>query len=106
MADNQAHRKLESHRITLRRFGSGTALLVLVGLTGCSSPGTDTANPPLTVSDSTTLTAAPTLSTSTSSESASLPPMKRFRIGDPEGPVQDCTVDGVVVTCALSVMGP
>lgn len=32
--------------------------------------------------------------------------MKRFRIGDPEGPVQDCTVDGVVVTCALSVVGP
>lgn len=32
--------------------------------------------------------------------------MNRFRLGYAEGPVQDCTVDGVAVTCTLSVVGP
>ena len=100
---HQAPRRLESHRITLRRAGSGAALLVIVGLTGCSFPGIDAPSPPLNVNDSDTITAAPTTSTSTRSGSTGLPPMKHFLIGgDGYGPVQDCQVDGTAVTCKAS----
>lgn len=103
VADNHAPGRLKSHRIALRRAGSEAALLVMVGVAGCSSPGTDTANPPLNVNDSTTMTAAPTTSTSSSSESTGLPPMKRFRIGgEAYGPVQDCTLTDDTVTCKAS----
>lgn len=103
VASKNAPRWLDSDRITLRRAGSGAALLVIIGLTGCGSPGADTANPPLNVHDSTTMTAAPTPSTSAGSEPTGLPPMKRFRIGgEAYGPVQDCRIDGTAVTCTAS----
>lgn len=88
MLESRAHRKLEYHRIILRRFGSGTVFLVPVWLTGCSAPGTDTANLPLNIRG-----------TSTSSELGTLPPMTIFRIGGAGyGPVRDCRVDGAAVT--------
>lgn len=84
-------------------MGSGAALLVTAGIVGCSSPGTDVTSSPLNVSDSTTLTAAPTPSTSASSGSTGLPRMKRFRIGgESYGPVEDCTLTGDTVTCTAS----
>lgn len=51
--------------------------------------------------------ATPSVTTSTTTATAPiLPPMKNFRIGYPEGPVKDCSVDGTRVTCILSVVGP
>ncbi len=32
--------------------------------------------------------------------------MTHFRIGYPQGPMQDCSVDAAAVTCTLSVVGP
>ena len=63
---------------------SGLTATVAAGITGCGAT--------TTVAASTT--------------TPSLPPMAHFRIGYPQGPVQDCTVDGASVTCTLSVAGP
>lgn len=41
-----------------------------------------------------------------STSTPSLPPVTLLRIGYPEGPVQDCTVDGATVSCTLGVVGP
>lgn len=68
---------------------TASVAVLTAGLSGCG------ASHPVAAETPSSTTATP-----------SLPPMKHFRIGYPEGPVQDCSVDGSTVTCALSVVGP
>ena len=63
--------------------------VVALGLTGCG------ASSPVAADNPTSTTTA-----------SGMPPMTHFRIGRAEGPVQNCSVDGVAVTCVLSIIGP
>lgn len=47
--------------------------------------------------------ATPSVTTTTTAATAVLPQMKSFRIGWPNGPVKDCSIDGTRVTCIKSV---
>lgn len=84
-------------RIDLQQRTIGVMLVITAGLTGCSSDSLNSVTPPAL---------ADTPTTSTPSDSTTLPPMKHFRIGDNYGPIHDCLVNGADVTCELIWDGP
>lgn len=80
-----------SDKVTIP-FIAGSVVGATLGLAGCGLNSGVAAAPSTTASPTAAATAA-------------LPPMKQFRIGWPNGPTKDCTIDGTRVTCVKSMAG-